>query len=223
MYFALPSQLNDPFDCQIDVRKSAQHAISRMSGNEKDTLEHISKIPDFFDDIQSRLTKIGVCSFSLTLEEPVLWSHYADEHKGVCLLYQFTEEFLTEPSNRIVGVTDVTYGENSLSDWFIEQIPEEIEDRFYDVFPRELLKRVLLVKGAAWEYEKEARIIRENEGPFDIPRDCLKQVCFGLNTSDSDESLVRQIVDRSGYTVNFCKIVKGDSDFGLTTVETYEV
>jgi hypothetical protein len=220
VYCALPAQFNDPFDCQIDIRMSALSAVNQLTGFKKKILETISQTPQYFDAMQSRMKKIGVCSFSLTLTEPVMWSHYADNHRGVCLLYQFTEDFFQDRRNQIVSVTDLIYGGNPLSDWFIEQIPDQIGDKFYEEFTTELLKRVLMVKGPAWEYEKEARIIREIDGPFEIPRECLKQVCFGLNTSLEDERLVREIVSRSGFSVTYCKIRKGESGFGIEAVET---
>jgi hypothetical protein len=219
LYFALPSKLNDPFDCQIDLRKSANFAASKVSGVKREILLNITSLDSFVDDIQQRMTKIGVCSFSLSLEESLLWSHYADEHRGICLLYEFSESFFLDKVNKIVGVSDIVYGENPLSDWLIESIPEQITDDFYDHFTTELLKRVLIVKAEGWCYENECRIIHEHAGPFLIPKECLKQVCFGMNTPESDIQLVKKIVDSSGYNVNYCRICKKESDFAIKAVE----
>ena len=219
LYFALPSNLNDPFDCRIDIRKSANFAASKVSGMKREILRKISTLDDYGDEIQRRMMKIGVCSFSLNLEESLLWSHYADEHRGVCLTYEFTENFLLDKANEVVGVSEIEYGENALSDWMIENIPDQIEDVFYDDFTTELLKRVLIVKGNGWRYEDECRIIRENAGPFLIPKECLKQVCFGMHIAKSDMQLVRKIVDRAGYTVDYLQICKSESDFGIKAVE----
>lgn len=219
LYFSLPSNLNDPFDCQIDIKKSANFAASKVSGIKRKILLRISTLDNFGDEIQRRMMKIGVCSFSLTLEEPLLWSHYADEHRGVCLMYEFTENFLLEEVNEIVGASEIEYGENPLSDWLIESIPDQIEDDFYDDFTTKLLKRVLTVKADGWRYENESRIIRENAGPFLIPKECLKQVCFGMRTAKADMQLVRKIVDRAGCAVDYCQIRKRESDFGIKAVE----
>jgi hypothetical protein len=35
--------------------------------------------------VSYQLSTAYVCSFSLTHKEPLLWSHYADGHKGICL------------------------------------------------------------------------------------------------------------------------------------------
>lgn len=219
LYFSLPSKLNDPFDCQVDLRKSARFAASKVSGLKQDILLKIAGLDSFIDEIQEKMTQIGVCSFSLSLEESLLWSNYADEHRGICLLYEFTESFFLDQVNKIVGVSDVVYDENPLSDWLIEMIPDQITDDFYDYFTTELLKRVLIVKSEGWGYEKECRIIREHPGPFPIPKECLKQVCFGMRTSESDIQLVTKIVDSFGYDVKYCQICKRESDFGIKAVE----
>jgi hypothetical protein len=64
LYFAHPAKLNDPFDCQPDIRKSAKCANAKLSGMKHDILQRISEINGFIDDIQRRMTIIGVCSFS---------------------------------------------------------------------------------------------------------------------------------------------------------------
>ena len=219
LYFSHPSNLNDPFDCQVDIRKSTNYAISKVpSGLKSDIPTRISKLNGFIDEIQRRMTVIGVCSFSLTLEEPLLWAHYADEHRGICLFYEFPEDFILDRTNEIVGVSDIEYGENPLSDWFIDIIPDQIEDGFYDYFTTELLKRVLIIKASGWNYEQECRIIRQKAGPLSVPKEFLKQVCFGMNVSDSDKNLISKIVDSSGYAVNYCQIVKTECDFGIKAV-----
>lgn len=81
LYCAPPASLNDPFDCQVDIKKSANYASSKLSGMKRDFLIRMSQLDVFIDEIQQRMTGIGICSFSLTLEEPLLWSHYADEHQ----------------------------------------------------------------------------------------------------------------------------------------------
>ncbi len=219
LHFSRPSQLNDPFDCQIDLKKSAMHAISQLSGIKCEILKKISELEGYFDEIQKRMEKVGICSFSLKLEEPLLWSHYADEHRGLCLTYQFPEDFLIDTSNRIIGVSQIEYGINPLTNWFIKNVPEKYETDFEDHFTTELLKKILIIKSKCWSYEDEARIIREEEGAFPIPKNFLKQVCFGLKTSESDISLIRQVVNNSGYSLNYCQIVRKEDDFGIKAIE----
>jgi len=81
------------------------------------------------------------------------------------------------------------------------------------------LKKVFTIKGKDWGYEKEVRIIRDKEGAFPIPKDFLKQVCFGMNTPESDISLIKQIIDNAGYSVEYYQIERSEQDFGIKTVK----
>jgi hypothetical protein len=158
--FAHPSCLNDPFDCKVDIKKAAENAISRLSGEKKEKLENfVKKNSAFLDKIQEGTGNVGICSFSSVLEESLLWSHYANEHKGLCLTYLIPGEFIDDPLNRIIGVCPVDYGKNPLTEWFMENTPENAESDFNN-FANEIASKVLLIKGKGWAYEKEVRIIR---------------------------------------------------------------
>ena len=89
LYFARPAILNDPFDCQLDLPGSFRRAASSSSGRRSEWLQSALENPVFHTQFAKRLAEVGVCSFSLNLDKSLsasaLWSHYADEHKGVCL------------------------------------------------------------------------------------------------------------------------------------------
>ena len=56
---------------------------------------------EFNDDIAQRF---GTLCFSRTKKNPVLWSHYADKHRGVCLGFDIPDDRLREvkyTSNRL--------------------------------------------------------------------------------------------------------------------------
>ncbi|MCK4347948.1 MAG: DUF2971 domain-containing protein, partial [Thermoplasmatales archaeon] len=218
IYFAHPTLLNDPFDCKVDIKKAVEHAISCLSGKKKHNLSKLSNVKDFLDRIQQRIGNVGICSFSLVLESPLLWSHYANGHRGLCLTYNIPGEFFFAPENRFVGVFHVDYDDNLLTEWFVENTPEKAVTDLKE-FTIGVVNKVLAIKGKDWGYEEEIRIIREKEGNFSIPKDFLKQVCFGLNTPKSDISLVKQIIDNAGYSLEYCQIARSEQDFGLKTVK----
>lgn len=221
IYFANPVRLNDPFDCQVDIRKAVENAISLLSGGKRQNLIKLSKPNGFFDNIQKSIKNVGVCSFSFVLEEPLLWSHYADGHKGLCLTYEMPFQSFFKPSKSIPGaIIPVDYGENRLTDWLIENAPEKAKTDT-EKFSHDLLGKVLSIKGEGWRYEKEARIICDQEGAYDIPKDCLKQVCFGMNADKSDIALIKQIIDNAGYSVDYYRIERTEKDFGIKTTKIY--
>jgi len=219
IYCARPIRLNDPFDCQVDIKKAAENAIPLLSGKKKQNLVKLSKSNGFFENIQKSIKSVGICSFSLVLEEPLLWSHYANEHKGLCLTYEIPFQYFFKPSTIIEGaILPVDYGENPLTEWFIENAPEKakIDTKNFSI---ELVRKVLSIKGKGWEYEKEARIINDKEGAFPISKDFLKQVCFGMNASESDISLIKQIIDNAAYSVEYYQIERTEKDFGIKKVK----
>jgi len=218
IYCARPIRLNDPFDCQVDIKKAVKNAVSLLSGKKKQNLVKLLKPKGLFDRIQKSIETVGVCSFSMALEEPLLWSHYANGHKGLCLGYEIPFQSFFEPSKTIEGaIIPIDYGENPLTEWLIENAPAK--DRIdINEFSNNLVKKVLSVKGKGWRYEKEARIICNREGVYPIPKDYLKRVCFGMNVNNSGISLVKQIIDNAGYYVEWYQIERTEKDFGIKAV-----
>lgn len=217
IYFARPERLNDPFDCRVDIFNSLENAISRSQSDVRARLEQLRAMKGFFDQVQADLRNVGVCSFSLELANSLMWSHYADKHRGVCLTYSFPESFFHENADQILGRDQVDYGANPLSEWFIEKAPNLGS---FEQFGISLIKKVLTVKAPPWDYEKEVRIVRRSDGARLLDRRYLKQVCFGLNTPESDIKLVKELIGNCGYDVILCKMVRHEeSDFGLKTSE----
>jgi len=216
IYFASPKQLNDPFDCRVDIKKAAKQAIEQLSGRKKEILTKLANMERYFDQMQNDTGNVAVCSFSLILNDPLLWAHYANQHKGLCLTYNFPESFLNNPE-AILAVAPVEYEDNSMTKWFVDNTPTEETD--FKEFTLEIIKKVLTIKSPAWSYEKEVRIIRMQNGPFEIEKRQLTQICFGLDTTDSDIDLIKKVVDNAGYSVEFCKIERSQSDFGIEAQE----
>ena len=214
IYFARTDRLNDPFDCKVDILKALERAILKLYGNSPPPQWKTQSLVDFFKEVQTGLATFGVCSFSLDeLENPVLWSHYADEHRGLCLAYSFPESFIEDSVDQSLGIEKVVYEANPLTDWLIQEVPDFVS---YEQFFPDMIMKVLSVKAKKWEYENEVRIIRSAYGALALDKRFLKQVRFGLETPEPDISLVRDLLANSGYEVVPCRIVRSpDSDFGI--------
>lgn len=214
LYFAKPDTLNDPFDCKIDLESVLKRAKLTATGERRSFLTSILGDSQFFENWKSYFDNVGVCSFSQmnadTLLCTLLWSHYADEHKGACLEYQFRESYFLNPEFLLTAAGNVEYVHEPLTEWLknapIEMIP----------FTEELIHKYLKTKSPAWEYEKEARIIRRKHGTFNIRDKFLKQVYFGLQTPQADIDLVTKLArDYSGCT-SFARLIRDETDFGFT-------
>jgi hypothetical protein len=82
----------------------------------------------------------GLLCFSKAWHNPVLWSHYASKHRGMCLGFDVADGLLQ----------DVQYTKDRLSVPYIENMPEV---RLDEDFVRELLR----TKFEHWAYEEEVR------------------------------------------------------------------
>jgi len=217
IFFAHPDRLNGPFDCSVNIPQALQNAIERSTGSARTRLEKMRAMSEFFEKVQLDLKGMGVFSMSLELENSLMWSHYGDNHRGICLTYSLPESFFYEHSKQILGIDRVKYGVNPLSDWFAVEAPGL--DSF-EQFGIALIVRALTVKAKPWEYEKEVRIIRRSEGAHVLDKGYLKQVCFGLATSKADMSVVREALNRWDYKGPFCRMVRTTvSDFAVKAID----
>lgn len=221
IYFARPESLNDPFDCQVDVKKSLKNAVEQSFGTAKNTLEKLI----FNDEFQIILNKVlqglkdyGVFSASHkpTLECPLMWSHYGNEHKGVCLIYSIPNAFFSSGNAGFIGIANVQYGANLLTEWF-KELPTKNE--IHGIAFEEMMKKILTIKSSCWEYENEVRIIRNTAGCVSIDQSYLQHICFGLNTSEDDRKLIRKIMEKFKYDVAYSEIQRTQSDFGIVAVD----
>jgi len=110
----------------------------------------------------------GVCCFSTTYTSPLLWSHYGDQHRGMCIGYGIHRR----PKPEMHGV--VYGGSRSIrTSVLIRALINDDPDA-----KKELDRDVLLRKARGWEYEKEYRLLGAR-GDQDSPL-LLKEVTFGL-------------------------------------------
>ena len=227
IYFARPGNLNDPFDCQVDILKSLENAISQSADQQKETLNKLLNDEDLrreFEKAQKDIMNAGVFSSVLSdqnlrnLDNPLMWSHYANSHKKICLVYAIPKCFIEDRSKNFYGIAGVHYCSNPLVSFFKQLASNwfKFKEPFTDI-----IKKVLTIKDACWSYEKEMRILRKAEGNVSIDQSYLKRVCFGLNTPDNDIKLIKKIIKSINYSsVGYAKMKrKKDSDFGIIAVE----
>ncbi|MBQ8761506.1 MAG: DUF2971 domain-containing protein [Bacteroidales bacterium] len=74
-------------------------------------------------------------------DNPLMWSHYADSHRGICIQYKITQSNLADNKDEIVRLLDIDY---------YKSFPLDGNISFIDS---------LIVKSNYWKYEKETRLI----------------------------------------------------------------
>lgn len=127
-----PLSFNDPYDCALPLQL------------ENKKLEEI---------ISDYINKKAVTCFSENYKNILMWSHYADNHKGFCIGYK--KDILSKIKTPSGGsrLVEVEYAEKMPS---ITELSTTKE-----------INKLMVIKSTDWEYEKEWRLILEYDKQID--------------------------------------------------------
>lgn len=143
--FAAPSHFNDPMDPLIKAWaewRRIHHGgrdDKRLYGLINETLSKI-RICCLVDPLRYKVKKKSLNADVLQCS-PLMWAHYADNHKGICIQYKVKPSNIVDDNKIIVRLFDVDYD---------KPFPLDGDIPFVDS---------LRVKGDFWRYEKETRLI----------------------------------------------------------------
>lgn len=218
LYFCPTEDLNDPHDCNVDVERIVENLVSRSSGLDKARFHELFKDKALLRGIREGAATLGIFSCSLTNQDTLMWAHYADNHKGLCLRYDFPESFLADDEkNPFMGTSAVRYEDNALTAWIEQNI--SLYEGSRKEFGMALSKELVTCKGPSWSYEQEVRIVAMHQGPISIPKEYLTHVIFGLRVPPQHETDIAEILAGLYSHVKIGRVVRADNDFGLDTVE----
>jgi hypothetical protein len=138
-------------------------------------------------------TKGALC-LSRNCFDPVLWSHYADKHKGMCLEFELAESVPTSEARYIDRPSEANAKDLIRA---LETNTMNMEGDWLPVW-NVVFGPLLLTKFSNWKYEDEVRIItsldEQQDGMFfyDFTAEFrLKGVILGARSASSLEGEVR--------------------------------
>jgi hypothetical protein len=148
-----------------------------------------------------KLSKIGVCCFSKNNTNLLMWAHYAESHKGMCL--EFDPKYLP-----FFKAFNVEYELN---------IPALKSDLFFEREENsEFIQKLLSFKSIDWKDEEEMRILhQENNKSYYYPIQSLKAIYFGLKTNSSDIEMICSIIKSKTQDVKFYRMDYIEKKFGI--------
>ena len=95
VHFSSPHKLNDPYDCQIDLMKAIRLA---KFADEPPTDALLERWQSFATAVTAPAATCGIFSLCAGdirgMDESLLWAHYADNHRGVCVTYEIPYKFV---------------------------------------------------------------------------------------------------------------------------------
>ena len=90
------------------------------------------------------LNGLGVCCFSEAIDETLMWSHYAEGHRGIAIEFDAAHPYFS----RLLHVDYQDQREDVGLRWLIPEI----------------IQKVILVKSTNWQYQREWRLLNGNGG-----------------------------------------------------------
>lgn len=146
----------------------------------------LSNPDDLFSKLENQLAELGVFSLASSPDHPLMWSHYAHQHEGICLGFEVRD--LT-PSSDSTRFLKVKYSEDipKMDDHgFTQEVKLYLGDDggFQNEsaipFTDEAVRAAISTKSTCWSYEDEWRYVEPLGGrtyPFPGP---LVEMTFGL-------------------------------------------
>ena len=203
LYWASPLSFNDPFDCapvhvlagsylkrKLAIRRIIRDKMPRLSKQDVKarTTAAMRRSPKDIERMMSEsqaalMENTGVCCLSAIPDNILMWSHYADSHRGICLRFTPEVKKLAQPK------ADDLHFELSFPVKYSDTRPK------IDILWRDrpdLLEKMLLTKADFWSYEHEWRMFDSNSGPgtHKFPPSCLDAVIFGARSTSDDREMI---------------------------------
>ncbi|HAT1581997.1 TPA: DUF2971 domain-containing protein [Raoultella ornithinolytica] len=193
IWYSKPSEFNDPFDTKFTVRgkthifeqeMDSQKLSVIFDGDMSDTMVFKKRFLDEpLDNFKRGIEKLGILSLASSNNNLLMWSHYASEHKGMCLGFERNSNTALADDEK---TKPMSYNDNYPS-IKASSILNEIDTLSNKV-------RILHSKSRHWEYEQEWRhIVEQGDKLYPWPA-ALTSVYFGCKTDISDIHLVKSII-----------------------------
>lgn len=153
-----------------------------------------------------------------------MWSHYADSHRGVCLLYEIPHDYFmrryTPEMDKdffLVGAAPVRYGNNVFYNWLTTG---DLDAPHIESVAENAMTILFTSKAPAWSHEEEFRIITRRPGKMTFESSFLRQVILGMATPEEYRKRVVQIAKSANKSVVISEVRRStDSDFAIAFPE----
>lgn len=209
-----PSKMNDPFDSIVSFLANNGY-LNKVCNKKAHIKNQISSINNF--RIRSFVHYDGEKPFmpnDNVLSNTLMWSHYADSHKGFCIRYDLSDLFVKKFLNN-----------NEKMQFSILQAVE-YSDEPIDIAKALDNRTTFALKKKCWEYEQEARLVTfDSSSKQDFigllldEKSYVAEIIFGYKCSEDSINTIRSIMSGDNK-VKYSRMCIEDSDiFSLVKKE----
>lgn len=203
IWLSSPEEFNDPFDCHI----YDHYSLFDKTYIEKEKTGMLTEANENYYEkvIYASYKECGIACFCESPFEILMWSHYANNHKGICIEYDF--DMLPNSLELIQPVRYTRmYPKLNLKNVFSGHI------NYWDY-----LKTSLTTKYTDWKYEKEWRLIiagYSNKRLFHIPQ-LVKSIFLGCKVSVDDCEKIKCFYSTKEYKPQLFICIQSKEKFEL--------
>jgi hypothetical protein len=135
---------------------------------------------------------------------PLMWSHYADEHRGICIQYDTADN----KCERLLKVRYASTGDikiSQLHDWKVSgstAAGDAVRDTFF------------YTKSVEWRYEMEWRDLSASTESTDAPLQ-MSAVYFGLRCDSAVATAIVKLFHDFSRAIKFYDVYRRDDSFRL--------
>lgn len=189
----------------------------------------------FYKDV---LDRNEVVSLSDSCFNKLMWAHYGDSHRGICLEYKVLNSHFIYPVNYVKYRTNITTEVNQLikrtSYWVNNGFAI---DKAEDKALIEKINLLMISKGSEWKYENEYRVVTRNHEDiknnhfdsykeengslhktFDLGIE-ISKIILGYKYPENDKKFIKQIVKK----INENRIHEEMKTYGLKKNKAIEI
>ena len=186
---------------------------------EKDAIE---KMQYSFQQLETNVVQklmglFRIGCLSANHKSPLMWSHYADSHRGFCVEYDFG---VPDQSTLSLLPLPVLYSQDRpLVPWYVafNNTPESAM-----AANKEILLG-LLTKDSSWEYEKEWRLLIDAKQPALCQMPKITCVYLGACISEANRERIISIAMEKHFAVKQMTVDRGTYALHERTVDLYGV
>ena len=219
VFFAGRQMFNDPFDCHIPIswKVTREELIGKLKSVYREegspvpagsveqyvaeriadgTIDELISTDIGHKGVDAVLNKFGVFCLSEKPNDILMWAHYADCHRGICIEFEVNKD-----------------------SFFWDALPVI----YREVYPnlkatmstQELADGLFRTKSNHWKYEKEWRIIGPCVGLEEFSARCLTGVILGCHILPDVEKSLLALLSKKGLPIKVHRAKKSEDHFGV--------
>ncbi len=205
LWFSSPKYFNDPFDGQIEI----DILLDKFFQSQKHEIDQRLKdvIFEYYYNNKNILYGIAILSLNQSNSDIVVWSHYADKHRGLCFEFELEglrNDFIKPPYDIDA---DVNYHSNPID--VLNELSFDSNGEINESFLVASICRALWeCKHTNWQYENEIRFFLSDKLIFEGKNGLAKEfnpnnltsIYYGIRTPKTTKQHIHEILKDKKYS-----------------------